>query len=148
MKARMRACLNRKKVRETATIAISAWGQPVTKLHMKESESVTEWGKRSARRFEVPGSRFKVIRIFAAWRLCVSHPFCAETYGDSCNSSLQHYETNPLLFPYQCLIRVSSVATQGLPVLRSLGLLLFNSKSNSNQKPQTRNCRWQAGDQR
>jgi hypothetical protein len=26
---------------------------------------------------------------FAPLRLCVSPPFCAETYGDSCNSSLQ-----------------------------------------------------------
>src|SRR5215218_10399294 len=36
------------------------------------------------------------VRIFAPWRLCVSHPFRAETYRDLCNSSLQLFcETNP-----------------------------------------------------
>src|SRR5215203_4842414 len=57
---------------------------------MSESLNKLHEGKRAARRFKVPGP--KVIRIFAAWRLCVSHTYRAETYGDSCNSSLQYYE--------------------------------------------------------
>ena len=68
MKARFRACLkSRKKVQETATIAISAPARPATKPHMEESESVGEWVSESGavrsasnRRYRVWGCEFRV----------------------------------------------------------------------------------------
>jgi hypothetical protein len=51
--------------------------------------------------------------------LSVSHPFCAETIRDSCNSSLQLLPNTATMPPYQCLIRVPSVARQPFDLPRS-----------------------------